>query len=287
LTVAWGAFDTVIAVLCLGSLYFLNKAKVLECAVILGVAVALKPIALPLSLIILLFPPNMRIRIRFLHLAIFVLTLTLCYFGPFIISAWKIPLAPNEWNYQTQMAGGMTLFNISQLFLQQDTLPQTLSFLGYLWIPALLIATYAIHRNPPRNFTELIQTAILLLLVFFLSRSWISEPNVNLLIPLMLVAVSLGILKPANFHLSWIIPLVFMFPNYSFPQLFFLVDPSITTALQLFNSQYGTLRLVSQILVALCWQVFALMIIRKLFRTKRNANATMKSDYEYLGRNQT
>ena len=108
------------------------------------------------------------------------------YFGPFLIANWRIPLAPNQLSDQLQMAGGMTLFSATEIFKTQAILPKTLSILGYLWVPALIIGYLAVYRDRPCDFKGLIMKAILVMLIFFLSRTWVSEPNINLLVPLIL-----------------------------------------------------------------------------------------------------
>jgi hypothetical protein len=269
-TTAWGAFDTLIATLCLASIYLLSKGKIAACAFLLGFATALKPISLPLAPLPLFFSSAALTRKRKLqYCSIFTLTLAACYFGPFIIEGWKIPLAQNQLTAQVQMAGGMTLFNVAEIFQSLPALPQTLSFLSYIWIPALAIVYYALYRVPPRDLKGLIEKAIPVLLIFFVSRTWVSEPNINLLLPLMLIVGSYGGLRLREFHFAWIIPLVFMFPNYAFPQLFFLVNPSIMASLQTFDAQFGLARVIAQFLVVVVWTIFAFKIIAEMLPQRK------------------
>ncbi len=271
-TVAWGEFDTLVIFLGLASFYLLSKGKIVECAFCLGFAVALKPIALPLAPLALFYStPDSSIRKKITYASVFLGTLAAFYFGPFLIANWRIPLAPNQLSDQLQMAGGMTLFSATEIFKTQAILPKTLSILGYLWVPALIIGYLAVYRDRPCDFKGLIMKAILVMLVFFLSRTWVSEPNINLLIPLILLAASFEEIKFRDFHLSWLIPLIFMFPNYAFPQLFFLADSSVMTSLQLFNVQFGSLRLLTRFLVAIAWEIFALKIAIQLLDMRKNS----------------
>jgi hypothetical protein len=270
-TVAWGEFDSLVAVLCISSLYLLGKGKITLCAFCFGFAVALKPIALPLAPLALFYSePNITNKKKMTYIVVFLGTLLVCYFGPFLIDRWRIPLSPNQLSDQLQMAGGMTLFSATEIFRAQSTLPNGLNFLGYLWIPALIIAYIAVYRDRPCDFNGLIKKAILVMLIFFLARTWVSESNINLLLPLMLLAASFKELRFRDFHLVWILPLVFMIPNYALPQLFFLVKPSIMTSLQLFNAQFGSIRLLSRFLVAVIWEVFALKIVMTMLETTKN-----------------
>jgi len=47
-TAAWGEFDTLIALLCVASLYFLSKCMVGKSSLLLSLSLVLKPIAIPL-----------------------------------------------------------------------------------------------------------------------------------------------------------------------------------------------------------------------------------------------
>ena len=60
-TTAWGEFDTLIALLCVASLYLLSKGKIIKSSILLSLSIVLKPISLPLIGLPLLFStPNNR-----------------------------------------------------------------------------------------------------------------------------------------------------------------------------------------------------------------------------------
>jgi hypothetical protein len=154
-------------------------------------------------------------------------------------------------------------------------LPLGLEFLGYLWIPALLIGYYFVYRNPPKSMPELAEKALLLLLIFFLTRTWLSEPNINLVISMALLALVSKKLDFRNFSFLWIVPLVFMFFNFSFPQLFFLVSPSVLNNLAQLDQSILVWRLVGKFVVALFWQVFAWRLVVKLL--SQNSKSEVKA----------
>ncbi len=280
-TAAWGEIDTIVATFCLSSLYLLSKNRTASCAILLGLAAAIKPIALPLAGLPLVYQTSQsNRRDKLLYLTLFAITFLGLYFGPFLAAGWTIPLGPNEWNAHQEMAGGMTLFNIIGLFQPTNELPKTLSFLGYLWIPALIATNAIIYRIRPNNFADLIKMSIVTMLTFFLTRTWLSEPNINLLLPLLIVAASLGELKIREFHMAWIIPLAFMIPNYALPQLFFIVNPSIMQSIQLFNNQYGIERVLAQFALALAFQIFAITIINRILKQKSHDKQLAKRKTE-------
>jgi hypothetical protein len=276
-TVAWSALDGIVALLTVAALFLVGKGKVAWCALLLAVGVALKPIALPLAPLPILFSPStMTKKKRLLYATLFSAVLAACFFGPFFAAGWRIPLSPDELGAPLQMAGGMTLFSALELSTTSSVLPDAFGLLGYLWIPALLITYYAVYRSRPRTFEELVKSAVVVMVVFFLFRSWVSEPNFNLLVPLMLLAASFGVVKWRAFHLSWIIPLMFMFPSYAFAQLFFLVDPQVMVGLQVFDVQYGVVRVVAELLVVVVWQVFAVKIVAQMLKHPKTDSGSGK-----------
>jgi Gpi18-like mannosyltransferase len=257
---AWGQFDTVTALICVASLYLLNKYKTTWSALTLALAFSIKPIILPLLGLPLLYK-NPKKSLSILIIATFTF-----FILPFLIIGWQLPLASDELTTHFRAAGGLTFFGIIEIFYQSMILPQTLEILGFLWIPALIVGYYYIYRYPPKSQTELFQKSILLVLIFFLTRSWLSEPNINLILPLMLIAYSTKKLTFRNFHFAWIIPLIFMFFNYSIPQLLFLPYPTIITELTLLDTQIGTIRLVGRFIISIIWQIFAWNLIYRIIR---------------------
>jgi hypothetical protein len=93
----------------------------------------------------------------------------------------------------------------------------------------------------------------------------LSEQNITLLLPLLLILLGFGRISKRTMHLAWIIPFVFMFLNLAFPQLFFLVTPQVVSAMEAFDAQFGVARLVSRFVITVAWYVFALKLLFQLF----------------------
>ena len=272
-TVAWGEFDTVVALLCIASLYFLSNGRIKESALALSLGVAIKPIALPLVGLPFLLPtPNLP-RKNIQYLTIFSTVLFFLYFVPFIALGWAIPFGGGKTDAQFERLGGLSLFNINELFRTAVDIPSNFQFLGFLWVPAVLAGYYLVYRSRPICFDDMIQKVVAVMLIFFLTRSWVSEPNVNLLLPLMMLTVLFD--KPTfrKFHFVWIIPLIFMFLNYSFPQLFFLVAPNILQTLASLDNEIGSLRFVARFLIVIPWQVLGWSMVTKMLH-RRDENKT-------------
>jgi hypothetical protein len=186
---------------------------------------------------------------------------------PILISGWQPLLAPDEWNAHFKTAGGLSLFGIMEIINNTQLLPQSLEILGFLWVPALLIGYYIVYRNPPTSQTELVRKALILVLIFFLTRSWLSEPNINLILPMMLIVIGTEKVNFRNLHFAWFVPFIFMFLNYSIPQLFFIQYPNIISDLAVLDTHILTMRLVGKFLVIVFWQIFSWMfLLRALYR---------------------
>jgi len=265
-TAAWGEFDTVVALFCIASIYLLSKGRTRESAFCLALAVALKPIAFPLVGLPFLFRGSNSKRKILLYLLVFCLSFCVFYFLPFFLERWSLPWEPSELGAQFQMAGGLTLFNLNEIFLDSTVLPKPFQLLGYLWVPALIVGYYSVYRNRPNSANELFSKAVGLTLIFFLTRSWLSEPNINLILPLMLLAATTKELNLRSFHFAWIIPFVFMFLNTSFPQLFVFVYPSVLTVIAQVDQQIRNVRLWARFVVVIPWQVLGWHVVIKKLR---------------------
>jgi hypothetical protein len=74
------------------------------------------------------------------------------------------------------------------------------------------------------------------------------------------------------------VPLVFLVVNAAFPQLFFLVYPSVLTSIAHFDQQLGTVRLIARFAIALTWSIIAWRIAITMMRgNKREATISMDS----------
>ncbi len=263
-TTAWGEFDTLIALLCVCSLYFLSKGKVLKSSILLALSIVLKPIALPLIGLPLLFSTPKNRQKNIIYISVLLAIVVLLWFLPFNLFGWMVPSSPGQVTAYFKMAGSMTLFNLVEVIQNTAVLPIGLEFLGYLWIPAVLIGYYLVYRNPPKSMPELAEKAVILLLIFFLTRTWLSEPNINLIISLALLALASKKLDFRNFGFLWIIPFVFTFFNFATPQLFFLVSPSILSNLAQLDQSILEWRLIGKFVVVIFWQAFAWRLVIKL-----------------------
>jgi hypothetical protein len=277
-TAAWGQIDSFAALLCISSLHLVTKGRIKESAFLLAISIAVKPVALALVPLPLLLSGRLVSRKNLLFLVVLAAVFFLFVLIPFAVLGWSIPLSSNNFTNRFGMAGGLTVFSLAEIIQGSPIIPSSLWLLGFLWVPALFIGYYFVYRNPPCSMGDIVTKSIGLVLVFFLMRSWLSEPNLNLLLPFMLIAVGLGKMEKRVFHLFWIIPLVFMIINFAFPQLFFLIYPSVLDALAQFDLQFGITRLVARFFVAVLWTLMGMAVAFKMLMGQRQ-NTERKQEY--------
>ena len=271
-TTAWGQFDNLIALLCVASLYFLANNMVKKSAVLLSLSVVLKPISFPLLGLPLFFSPKKDWSKILQYIIISAVIIVILWISPFYIFGWTAPFSSNQVTSYFMRAGGMTPFNLVELFQDKVTLPSGLGFLGYIWIPALLFGYYLVYRDPPTTLNELTQKATGLMLIFFLTYSWLSEPYVNVVIVLALLALPFTKVNFRNFHFLWVITLIFMVLSTNFFQLFFLVSPSIIASLANADLYIRSWRLLASFIVVVIFQIFAWRLVIKMLIQKKRSN---------------
>ncbi len=267
-TTAWGEVDGIIALLSVVSLYLLSKGKIIKSSILLSLSIVFKPISLPLMGLPLLFSTPRNRRKNGFYILILISFVVALWLLPFNLFGWIAPSSPTNLTSYFRMAGGISLFNVVELFQKAATLPSALWFLGYLWVPALLAGFYFVYRNPPKTMEKLAESAVLFFFIFFLTRSWTSEPNINIVLPFLMILYGAGKINQKTIHLAWIIPFIFLYFNYAFPQLFFLVYPQIIPQLGTLDLQIGTARLVVRFAVTVVWYIFGVTLLYRLFSRK-------------------
>jgi hypothetical protein len=268
-TTAWGQFDNLIALLCVASLYFLSKNMLKKSAFLLSLSVGLKAISFPLLGLPLLFLPKKDWSKILQYIVISVVIILILWIFPFYTFGWIAPFSSNQVASFFMRAGGMTPFDFVEIFQDRVTLPSGLGFLGYIWIPAVLFGYFLVYRDPPKTFNELTQKAMGLMLIFFLTYSWLSEPYVIMVIALALLSLPFKKVNFRNFHFLWVMPLIFMVLSTNFFQLFFLVSPSIIASLAQADMYIRSWRLSAMFIVVVVFQVLAWRLVIEIFKRKK------------------
>ncbi len=262
---AWGQFDSVVALLALLALSLLHSEKLDLSALLLGLAVSAKPIALPLLWVpwmVLSDPPGRR---RGRYYILLLASLILFCVGPFAIFGWDPEIILRNWNAHLIVGGGMSLLSFLELTSGTYALEGVGRVLGIVWLPALAVAAWSL-RSRVRQPRGILAASTALVLVFYLTRAWLSEPNILLVLPLVVILVALGDLPSPALTAVWVLPLVFGLFNASLVQLLFPSMPEALGRLLDQGDTYRTARLVARGVVVLPWQAVGWWIVIRLLR---------------------
>ena len=263
---AWGQIDAIVAVLAVAALVLLCARRRAASAVVLALAVCFKPIAWPILLVALVYLAGRSIRQTLRYAAFFAGGVFAFYLAPFFVFGWdSSPM--RQLNAHFIMNGAMSFMTVVRLARDPLLMQGHWWLLGLAWLPALVVAVLAL-RHGVGELDDLVKKSTALALVFYLTRTWLAEPNVVLLLPLVLILASLGELDRRAFTAIWLIPLVFTLFNASPLQLLFVAWPEAMEKSLTFVARYGDVTLVVRAVLVIAWQVVGWWIVVTCFRTK-------------------
>lgn len=262
---AWGQFDSIVALLSLSSLVLLDAGKLKSSALLLALAISFKPIALPILPVALVYLVGKSARQTINYLVIFCASVILFCLVPFIVFGWDPTPIIHGWNAHFTVGGGMSYMSFFELLRGSYQLPGQWWLLGLLWVPALGIAILAL-RPRITGFVDLLKKSTALILVFYLTRTWLSEPNVVLLLPFVLILTSIGELNRLFLAVIWVVPLVFTIFNASPPQLLFPAFPEAMLRMLKGADDLRAARLLIRTVWVIPWQIAGWWMVIILFR---------------------
>jgi len=264
---AWGQFDSIVALIGLAALMLLAKGKTKSSALLLALAVAFKPTATPLLIVPFFYLKRKSLRDALSYYAVLILCgLSFCVL-PFWVFRWDASPILQNWNAHFVVGGGLSLLAVLELLQGSYRLPGNWWLVGLLWVPALGIASLML-RGGIVGLRDLIRKSTALLMTFFLTRAWLSEPNLILVLPLVLILTLTGDLNRLALYAIWILPLIFGIANVSAPQLFFPSMPGVMDSLLRWMEEFHTARLVAKVLIVIPWQIAGWWIVRQCFRPR-------------------
>jgi len=264
---AWGQFDSIVALLSLLALVLLDSGRLKTSAFVLALAVSIKPTALPLLLVAFIYLLKRPYRRLVHYSAVTLASLLLFCVAPFIILRWDATPVLQHWNVFFSVGGGISFMTFLELLQGSYQLTDAWAITGMLWVPALAVAAIALMRSGIHGFPDLVKKSTAVVLVFFLARSWVSEPNLVLILPLVVILTSLGELKERALTLVWVLPLVFGIFNTSTVQLLFPSLPGLMSQLLRLSSDFYTARLILRVVVVIPWLVTGIGIVHACFKT--------------------
>ncbi len=267
-TAAWGQFDSIVALLALISLVLLDLGKPDFSAITLALSLAFKPTALPIIFVALVYlngkSPLQAIR----YAILFIASLVVFCVAPFYIFGWDLTPILSHWNAHFTVGGGISLLSFYELLKDTYVLPGSWWLVSLIWIPALALALTGL-RHGVSGLRDLLRKSAALILVVFLTRTWLSEPNIVLLLPFLIILVSLGELNHLALTLIWVVPLIFTIFNTSPAQLLFPSFPQAMEPILRWSDQYRSLRLLLRTLLVIPWQIAGWWIVIVCLRKKQ------------------
>ena len=270
ISAVWGQFDALVALITMASANDLSHGKIKRSAILLALSASLKIIPLILGPLFLLFIKRNHDRIKILEFVFLsFIALALFAFLPFWIFNWDMNLILTNSDYHFLRAGCFSLFNLNELLFNTNSLPAGWEFLGYVWIPSLALGYYALTRTRLESRMDLVRWASSLLFVLMLTRSWVSEQNIVLFFPLLLIYSVVDLKNWVFPQLTWINTLVFSFLHGSPLQMFFLLSPVPYKLLASFDRIHRTARFVLRFVAVIPWYVLGLSYVKRTFHNRR------------------
>jgi hypothetical protein len=264
---AWGQFDAIVAVFSLIAIMLLENQKPGWSALALALAVSFKPTAIPILCVFLIYWMGKSFWRAVRFLAFFMAGIILFCILPFPVFGWDPTPILAHWNFHFTVAGGMSPMTIYSLFNNSGQLAGVWGLLGWVWIPALVLGMFAV-RSRIRGMEDIIRASAAMVLIFLLTRSWLSEPNVILIVPLAVMLASVGRIGPRALAAVWILPFVFTALNNSIPQLLFPILLGSMPTLMQSNGEFRTVQLAAQIVIIVLWQIAGWMIVARCLPRK-------------------
>ena len=262
---AWGQFDSLVALLTLLALVMLYYQRIELSAILLVLAISFKPtpVAITLAAVIFLMGKSWKQVLRFM--AAFLAGIFAFCIAPFMLFGWDATPILQNWNAQFTVGGGMTIMSFYELLSDTYALPGWWWLLGIAWIIAIPIGAWLMRRSG-HGFVDLLKMSLGLTLIFFLTRTWLSEPNIILILPMVLILTSLGELPNLTLLAVWTLPLIFTVFNTSPPQLLWLTFPELTDKLLHWMDTFRSARLIARTVTVIPWLVVGWYMVVRCYR---------------------
>jgi hypothetical protein len=249
----WGQIDAIVALLALAALLLVVSGRRDLSAVTLALAVCVKPAAAPMLLAVLLFVGAGSVPRAVRYAAVFAAGVFAFYVLPFLALGWDATPVRTA-NAQFSMIGAMSYTAVARVWTDVLVLNGHWWLLGLLWMPALLVATLLARRRA-HGAAGLLAVSVALTLVFFLSRTWLAEPNVLVVLAPALALASLGRLDRRLSAALWVIPLLFVVANASPVQLLWQIAPGVVDQTSAFAARHTDVTTAVRAALVVAWQV--------------------------------
>lgn len=260
-TSVWGQFDTLPAFLMLLSVFWLTRGRRLFSAMALGASISLKLIPAVLFPLLISYEVKHRGWLRALLYSVCVFIVIGLSLAPFQLN-WSLGPILNNWDIHFEHVGAFSPMSVLVPPGVND-FPNGLHLLGYLWLPFMILAYCVLSRRSIDTLQDLVLSGLLLIVTLSLSRAWVSEQNLNFVLPLVLLGTIAQGWSLRWFTITWLLPLVFTLLNSSPFLMFFLIVPE--QALQTISphTYWPEIMYYGRILITTAWLAIGLTLLKK------------------------
>lgn len=259
-TTAWGKPDGVATLFSIVSLLLLSRPA--SSGVLLALSLAVKPLALPIAPPLAAYYSTKSMRDSLIFLASLVASFLTFFLTPFLLLGWSLSTPLGGLGNWFKIAGGISPWGLAEYLHGSHELSGGVLWAGYL-SPALLGAfgVFSIVRRP-RERIDIYRYALIGTTLFILSRTWISEQNIVIILALLSLAG--GRVIP---RIMWILPFTLALLNTSPIQLLYPLWPSVVHDFYSWIGGYveGP-RLLAKFAVSLIWITVTLFHVVSLLR---------------------
>ncbi|MFA4964379.1 MAG: glycosyltransferase 87 family protein [Thermoleophilia bacterium] len=266
---AWGQIDVIATLLAVAALGLVSAGRWASSAALLALAVCVKPTPLPIVLVVLAWLAGRSAREALRYGAAFIAWALVFAVLPFIALGWSAAPILQRPNAHFLMSGALSYTTVAKLIRDPLELPGHWWLLSLLWVPAVAAGVALLRRGG--GFEALARNSAALVLVFFLTRTWLAEPNVILVLPLVLVLASLGHIDRRALTALWAIPLAFTVFNATPLELLWAVSPGAMLRSLAAIGDYHTARLAAQAALVVAWQAAGWWVVASCLRRARTA----------------
>lgn len=270
---AWGQIDVIVTLLAVAALVLVWQGRWASSAALLALAVCTKPTPLPILLVVLVWLAARAPREALRYAAASAAWAAVFLVVPVLTLGWRTAQIWHRPNAHFLMTGGMSYTTVARLFRDPVSLPGHWWLIGLLWVVALAAGLVLLHRGP--GFEDLARGAVALTLVFFLTRAWLAEPNVVLVLPFVLILASLGHLDRRLLTALWLIPLAFAVANLAPLQLLWLTFPAARDAALAATGDFSAVSLALRAALVIAWQVAGWWTVVVCLRPRRDGAAVL------------
>jgi hypothetical protein len=257
---AWGEIDSIVALLALAALALLYLRHRDGSAVLLALAVCFKPTALPFVAAAFVYLAGSSLSKAARYAALCLGGVLLFYVVPFFVFGWSRAPFSQRLNAHFVRQGALSFMTVVRLFRDPLLMQGRWWLLGLVWIPALALGMVASKRGDG-GFEDLLKKCTGLALIVFLTRSWLAETNVVLILPPVLILTYRGALDRRALTAVWVLPLLFTVFNASPLQLLWVSFPGTMERLLDGVARYGDATLLARAALVIAWQVAGWWIV--------------------------